>query len=295
METRILVPLDGSPLAEQALDSALEIAKQLDATVVLIRANVVAGNMWDDDPSISTFQEIIETEDARNRDYLQSIVQAHPGHKLETIVVNGVGGMITYAKDHEFDLVVISTKGQTGFTRWWLGSVAERFIRYCGHSVLVVRGHTEQTERPSLFGKVLVPLDGSSLSELALEKATSFVHEELILFQCLDAPGLQAILTPARYEQTLEGQSRAAQCYLEGVAKDFSELAVTRVLGRGRAATEIVKEADERAVNLIVMTTHGQGRQRWFLGSVAESVVKEATVPVLVVRAEPTPVDLHQP
>lgn len=288
-ERRILVPLDGSGLAEQALAAALEISKELNARIVVIRANVIGSDIGDDDSSSMTpFQEMLESENLWNQKYLDSIVEAHPEHNLEAVVLDGIGGMITYAKEKAFDLIVISSKGETGFMRWWLGSVAERLVRHSECSVLVIRGNQELTKPvpPRLFGRVLVPLDGSHLGERALKAAGTFSRNGLVLFQCLASPGLKEMLAPARYQELVECQLRTAHQYLEATAQGFPDQEVECAVGRGRVATQIVDEATRRKVDLIVMTTHGRGEQPWFLGSVAEAVLKESKVPVLVVRVK---------
>jgi nucleotide-binding universal stress UspA family protein len=138
----VLVPLDFSTDAEQALDYAIALAKQLSARVTLRHVLQppavvnVAGGLW---PS-STFLQDLEAEVTRDMETSLTRVTA-AGVKGERRVVHGVPlhQIIETAKAHQVDLIVMGTHGRTGLSQVLLGSVAERVVRLAPCPVLVVR------------------------------------------------------------------------------------------------------------------------------------------------------------
>ena len=157
----ILVPLDGSTLAEQALAAADQLARRSTARVVLVRAP----NM---EPAYATAEsaygmiypeQAIGRASAEARDYLKSVqsLQATRGIQVGTVVVEGdaAGAVVDIASQIKADIIAMSSHGYSGLTRWLLGSVAEKVLRAATCPVLVVR-----SRRP--IKRVLAPLDGSA-------------------------------------------------------------------------------------------------------------------------------------
>jgi nucleotide-binding universal stress UspA family protein len=143
--------------------------------------------------------------------------------------------------------------------------------------------------------KILVPLDGSTLAETALSKAVEFAKENpeavLMLLRAAEAsalPGIDAI------EAQIEAV-REAEEYLAAVETRLYATGVKQVrtsVWYGRPAPAIVEAAHVSKVDLIVMTTHGRsGLGRFFLGSVAESVLRGTTTPILLLHAHGAPVE----
>ena len=138
--------------------------------------------------------------------------------------------------------------------------------------------------------RILVPLDGSPLAEMALPKALELLS---------DRPGATLILLRAAEATTLPGIDpidaqvavvREAESYLAAVADRLREHGITRVVRSvwySGAAQAIVEAARLRRVHLIVMSTHGRsGLSRALRGSVAESVLRRTRTPILLVSAE---------
>ena len=141
--------------------------------------------------------------------------------------------------------------------------------------------------------KILVPLDGSSLAEAALGKAVELADSagaRLLLVRATEARSIPgADPTEAQIKVVTE-----AEDYLAQVGDRLAALGVTNVetsVWYGPAAYAIVEAARLHKVDLITMTTHGRsGLGRLILGSVAESVLRGTTVPILVVRLAEAPV-----
>ncbi len=167
MFEHILVPLDGSQLAERALPLAASIAEAVSAKLTLLRV-VPQFAILAADPML--YEEMNRLGDEESLSYLRSRAEAldlavpidifsETGSAADTI--------IQFAEDHEVDLIMMSSHGRSGLNRWVYGSVAERVLRQapCNTSIINARTVCEQPHR----GKILVPLDGSTLAERALE------------------------------------------------------------------------------------------------------------------------------
>lgn len=151
MYKRILLPLDGSPVAEQSLPHAVAQAARFDAELVLLRALPPL-------PRPATIPEatIQKTEAATAqtaRDYLEHVAAETSAEGIRTTVVLVHGTphdqILGYAEENEIDLIVICTRGQSGFlSRWLMGSVSDRIVRGARVPVLVVRA-TESTPEPA--------------------------------------------------------------------------------------------------------------------------------------------------
>ena len=158
MYSRILVPLDGSELAEAVLSTAHALAGMGPGTLYLVRA-VAASN---------------EPEARRYLKRLAVYLREH-GVVVEAQALRGqpVAVVVEEAARREVDLIVMSTHGRAGAGRWVLGSVADEVLHRTACPVLLLRtGQAGLAARPR---RVLVPLDGSELAEHALAHATSLV------------------------------------------------------------------------------------------------------------------------
>jgi nucleotide-binding universal stress UspA family protein len=143
--------------------------------------------------------------------------------------------------------------------------------------------------------KILVPLDGSMLAEAALPTACDFAARDGAAISLLRA----AEATTLRGADAVEAQVsavREAEEYLAAVVRRLEDKGIRRVethVWYGPAAAAIVEAASAQKVDLVVMCTHGRsGLGRLVLGSVAESVLRGTTTPILVVRADHAPLDV---
>jgi len=143
--------------------------------------------------------------------------------------------------------------------------------------------------------KILVPVDGSTLAEVALSKALDLTREDGGTISLLRAA--EAYTLPGA--DSVEAQViaiREAEEYLAAVVRRFPTRGAGRIethVWYGPAAAAIVEAATVQKVDMIVMSTHGRsGLGRLILGSVAESVLRGTTIPVLIIRADSAPVDV---
>ncbi|MCU0621939.1 MAG: universal stress protein, partial [Gemmatimonadales bacterium] len=175
MYRSILVPLDGSPFAEQALAAAADIAARSKATLHLVlvhqSAAVVAGPGEPVvlDPAID---ERMRAEEGGYLASVRSLVQRGDAFPLVETVLEGpiADAIAKYAHEHAIDLVVMTTHGRGVFSRFWLGSVADRLVRQLEQPLLLLRPQSNQAG-PALpeVRNVLLPLDGSPHAEAMIE------------------------------------------------------------------------------------------------------------------------------
>ena len=147
MYKRILLPLDGSPLSEQALPHAIAIAECFQSELVLLRVSVPL-------PRSPTTAEAIflRAEEATAvlvREYLERVaarVQEH-GITVQVITIEGRPHfqILQYAETNQVDMIVMCSRGQSGLSRWMIGSVADRVMRGANVPVLLVRAHEKET------------------------------------------------------------------------------------------------------------------------------------------------------
>jgi nucleotide-binding universal stress UspA family protein len=182
MYRRVLVPLDGSARAEHAVPTAARIARASEGTVVLVEvANIPLGEFRPSQDAAAggpvTGDRTTQEVDA----YLKQVASSATLSEIatETVVLSGpvAARLLAAAQSKQADLIVLSSHGRTGFSRWVLGSVAEKVARHAPVPVLVLRdagpvplGPQPGTERPL---RVLVPLDGSPVAEEALVPAAA--------------------------------------------------------------------------------------------------------------------------
>jgi nucleotide-binding universal stress UspA family protein len=303
MASRILVPLDGSSLAERALSCALTLAQALPAELVLLRAIWIPPDVSEIlDGSAVNSNVVVDQLEVEANEYLGVLVEnlkrAHlkashavrRGPPAETI--------LDYAEQAAIDHIVMATHGYSGLKRWTHGSVAERVLQTASVPLLLVRvGEQDQAkwwQPPMQCRRILVPLDGSPMAEQILPTVTTVAQAlstELILFQ-VSIVHVSGWMTGEWYlplQGALDTAEKDAQAYLSAVAGRLEDqgLDVTTATSIGSVATCILEYAEANHVDLIAMCTHGRtGLARWALGSVADRVLRAGDIPILLVRGQ---------
>lgn len=313
MLKRILVPLDGSARAERALPVAARIARSGGGSLVLYRAvpmPVTYGAMY---AGVPLSQEIIEEDTAAAKTYLEGLkeglkqLELLRGIPVECAAEVGVpaGLILAQAEGQNVDLIVICSHGRTGLGRWVLGSVAEHISHHALVPVLVLSEHGKiplDSPDPEHLLRVLVPLDGSRMSEAALEPAA-------LLATALAAPhpaALHLTLVVDPFDAVVRQSVPealvidAVKGYLirttERLRARYPALTITWSVGVDTDVTKGILHVAERGedaagatpfggCDVIVMATHGRsGLRRWALGSIAERVLHATKLPVMLVR-----------
>jgi nucleotide-binding universal stress UspA family protein len=296
----ILVPVDGSRLAEQAVPIALAIAELAGSKVRLVLVHQIHQPRVLMEPA-HVYTRTEAGLQKTDRDYLRGLVGRvgeRMGRAVSSVMLKGTVALTLaeYVREVGADLVVMTTHGRGGVRRAWLGSVTDQLIRTLEVPVLAVRARegAAPTETVSV-PEILVPLDGSPLAEAVLEPAAALARlwgAKVSLVQIVQPVLLAtdpAPPFPSGYDEQLTAVQRdAAQDYLRGVAERLREQGIEAtgiaVLG-GATADTILDLARSERVGLVALATHGRGGvRRLALGSVADKLVRAADVPVLVVR-----------
>ena len=293
MFRKVLVPLDGSILAEHALSTALSLVQASQGTLLLLRVPVfrelavasVPGYDW-----LPPTDEVLARPRQEARTYLQDFTYARPYDDitLETMVVDGdvASAIVDTARAKGVDLIVMTTHGRSGLSRWALGSVTERVLQQTPCPVLAVRpNHT--------ISRVLFPLDGSRLAEASLVPGLAIARllgAEVVLFHAVtrEGPSLPGVKRPddaaAPARVTVREDPVA---YLSDVAArfDLSPGKCRTIVREGAAGQQILDVAAEEQVDLVAMATHGYtGVRRWLYGSTTEKVLRGTHKGMLIVR-----------
>lgn len=278
MYKTILVPLDGSKLAEQALPLALAIARGAHAALRLVRVQVPKSNNADENSYLAT-------------------VSATASVPTETAVLNGpvAATLCRYALDVQANLMVLTTHGRGPLSRFWLGSTTDELIRHTPAPLLVYRPNPDAPPPANFrFHRILVPLDGSDVAEEAIGPAAELarIMEAKLTFLRVVEP--VPLVTPDGLMYSPPALDAAFTDDLVGEARKYVDHVAARWQGEGLkvetrvAVSELPTEAVLEAAaghDLIALATHGRSRMaRLFLGSVADKVVRGAACPVLVVR-----------
>jgi nucleotide-binding universal stress UspA family protein len=296
----LLVPLDGSRFAERALTVAVPLALQHSATIVLTTAfalpplqHPVVGVLPGEAPAGSRVRDEIraQLERVARRVATKYRVTTATQFREGPIVDELERGV----RESDADLVVMASHGRSGASRLWLGSVTDALLRRASVPMLVTR-----TARPwalttadePIFPRVLVALDGSRHAERALADALRLIGDytcHIVLASVHDAP--PAPVSPAWAE---EAAHELRERYLKPLAAKHAKPSLTftaRVVVDSDPARALLAMAKKENAFLISLATHGRtGVRRAVIGSVADKVIRGATVPVLVSPAhgEPT-------
>ena len=313
MYSKVIVPLDGSDLSEQSLPYAELIAKSLNVPIELVQAydilppSLLGGS--NRQGVVSALEEgsraraLVSMENQRRRlegDGLSVNLVAQRGPAADVIVA--VAGADPTA------LVVMSTHGRGGISRWVMGSVTDKVLHTIPNPMLIVRANVLGPAAPeSSLRSVVVPLDGSPLSELAIPHAISVAgalsagitvlritpsedqyRTQLNLALPEMGTGTMPDFDMASPDELTADDAAEASDYLDDVSNRMSIDHAHGVATEHQVNDNIAQTIIERASaqpSLVAMTTHGRsGVGRMVLGSVTDRVIRHSNLPVLVIR-----------
>jgi nucleotide-binding universal stress UspA family protein len=287
MWKKILVPLDGSDLAELALPYAEELANAFKSEVILLHVS---------EPSESHYQHMHQL-------YIEEVAQRVKDRirKIRPVLVTGKSAeeIIGYAEKNDVGLLIMTSHGRSGILSWATGSIASKLLQAATMPVLLVKAAKpkRRVTREVLLNRILLPLDGSEAGEAAVAyvgELMSRLESEVTLLGVISSGqhirsvgGLDYISYPP---EQIEIFKKEAQEYLDGVYRRLKRrrgtVRVTINVGAGDVGQGIIKFAEEKGVDLIAVSSHGHsGIEKWVFGSIANKVVQGSKAPVLVVKA----------
>lgn len=291
MYDKILVPLDGSELAEVTLWYAARLAVRLHSSVTLVYVTspneLTSPHLYQCylRDVIARMKEVATktTEDKSNGDISvdYKVLKGDPAEEI-----------VDYADKAKTDLIILSTQGKSGIKRWALGNVANKVVRATRKQVLLIRAKgTKSDVYKDTLTKVLVPVDGSKGSESIL-KYTNYLAAELNLSVTLFHMWMREYeIYPTKDKLKEVQQARKHESeYVKRLGAKLSKQglnidAVFKEIFQGKEAEEIIKLAEEGKYSMVAMATHGRsGVGRWIFGSNADKVLNEGSTPLLLVR-----------
>ncbi len=318
MFEHILVPLDGSTRAEQALPVAARIARAVGGSVELLQVvNVIVDGRPFYVHNTSFMQTVLNEELEKAKDYLVSVAHSEGflGIRTETEATLGVVAqtILTYAQLHKIDIIVMSSHGLTGFKRWALGSVAQKVVRHSPVPVLLLReGGSQLAELHSDAThplRALVALDGSPLAEAVLEPTAHLIAA--LATPAVGALHLTQVVKPTIIqsehdfeqsdlnvgEQTLHEAvtylSTLADNLYNGIAAELGLRVTWSVTTHQDVADALIRMAElgentgtleVEGCDLIAISTHGRGgSEHWMMGSITERVLDGTKLPLFIV------------
>jgi nucleotide-binding universal stress UspA family protein len=297
----ILVPVDGSPLAERALAVALDIARRAGGAVHLVRAHVPLAIVGATAEGVFT-QDMLAADDAlraRATTYVTELAKrlgAEWGVRVEPRVADGSpAGVITEtAEAVDAGLIVMTTHGAGGFAPDWLGSVCDAVIRHSHRPVLALPENDTHAMEALVPKRLMLPLDGSARADAVIPIARDLA---LLFGAEIDVVRMVAPYVPNDVVATLaadrpdpygiDAEAAEAKASIDTVVAGLAEKgikahAVVRMeLNPVRALMEHCKETDP---DIIVIATQGRGISRLIVGSVADKLIRAAKRPVLALR-----------
>ena len=302
MFSKIVVPLDGSPVAEVLLPYARALAQGPRLPVELLSVIDLDEMARHIDTERGLFLDTLDDfETHRREEYLDALAKSFSGVAVTWRVERGAAAslIVERAAADKAALVCMATHGRSGLQRWLLGSVAEKVLRATENPLLLVRASdSAPVTGVNALDAIIVPLDGSPVAEQVLPTVAELARGlgiDVILFRAYNIPYGSFYEGGGSYAVDLQRLSASietdVQLYLEErravllAQAGFAKLAYASK--EGLAPDAIIDFARNKPGSLIAMCSHGRsGVRRWVLGSVTETVVRHASNPVLILRAE---------
>lgn len=296
MFKHILLPLDGSRLAEAAIPLTADLAEKLNAQVTLL--HVIEKNA---PRQIHGQHHLVDDEEACR--YLAKIEQERfpqalkvESHVHSEEVSEVARSIVEHSGEFTPDLIVLSAHGAGGLRDLVVGSIAQQVIASGSVPVLLLKPDEEGRIHYTGFTSLLVALDGDPVHETSLQVAAELAAGLDIRIHLLRVvPTLGTLnpqdaasgtLLPAATSAMLDIEEEDAACYLQEKVDGLREtgIAVTAEVVRGDPAQEVIKSASQQDSSIIVLGTHGKkGMNAFWAGSVAPRIVASSTLPVLLV------------
>jgi nucleotide-binding universal stress UspA family protein len=297
----ILVPLDGSQLADCVLPHVVAIARPFDSAITLLR-------MLEKNHAGTSAQlfdllnwQINKTRSALYLDKIQARLESS-NIRVQTEVREGLiaEGITEYAQNQGMKLIILSSHGRHGLTQWGISSVTQKTILSAQTSLLIVRAHAGELAEAPVYRNILVPLDGSQRAENVLPIITqlaSFHKSHIHLVQVIQTPEMARQMPPAREDielsnRIVERNREEAERYLEQLKlRSYLEgiTVQTHLIASDNAAAALHQLAEQENIDLVALSAHGySGNHQWPYGSMVNNFIMYGKVSLLIVQDLPS-------
>lgn len=294
MFNKILIPLDGSPLAETVLPHVIALARSYESDIYLLRVLDPKGV-----PTISGSRDHLEWQiiKAEAKAYLNNIrdrlqeIDLHP--EIHIMEGSAAESILEFAADHDINLMILSSHGQSGISGWNVSSVVQKIILRARTSVMIVRayypfkgGLTELKYR-----RILVPLDGSLRAEVVLPVVNKLANKqgsELIICHVVRRPEMPRHIQLSQEdielsEKVTQRNRIEASRYLEQVNSIVDARTDTRLIVDDSIVAPLYELVEQEQIDLVVLCAHGySGGTKWPYGSTVISFIAYGNTPMLI-------------
>lgn len=296
MIEHILVPLDGSSLAECVLPHVVAVARACGSRVTLLQ---VLERPYASGPARFVDPLRWYMSEAEARAYLDGWANRlqEAGLRVQSVLLEGQAAerIIEFARAEGTGLIILSSHGRSGLSGWNVSSIVQKIILRAYVSAMLVRAYQPApTELIGLrYQRLLLPLDGSQRAECALPLATHlarFHRAELLLAHVVSRPPLPRRLMVAQEDIELadriaERNRVEALRYLEQLRPQPDVDVRTRLLIGDHVAAILHDLVEEESVDLVILSAHGySGGTRWPYGSMTVNFIGYGTTPLLIVQ-----------
>jgi nucleotide-binding universal stress UspA family protein len=300
MFKNIIVPLDGSRLAEAALPYAMSFAQAFVSTVSLVHVLQRSELFWVTDENRRYIDALEERARNAAQHYLDEKAKeiGSKAIRVSSTIVDGAPAEVLSAYGARpadtGDLIALSTHGRGGLGRFFLGSVTDRILQSATTPLLIVRPKDDGIVHAAQLASLIVPLDGSALAETILPVVIEVARGLSLRVNLVQIVPVGSVMyggVESMYAgNLLQEMQDSAEAYLERIAENLRVeglLVDKQVMLHHHAGAGVVDLAKDLGGSLIAISTHGRtGFDRWMLGSVTDHVVRTGGSPVLVVRPE---------
>ncbi len=301
----ILVPLDGSLLAECVLPHAMAMAQAFDAKVTLLRVL----DKHQDGQSAQLF-DLLDWQIAKTdaKLYLEKVAARfnESGVQTQEAVLEGLAAesITEFAQNQGIKLIILSSHGHAGLSQWGISSVTQKIIYSAPASVMLIRARQPVTGelilRERLYQRVMVPLDGSWRAENVLPTTTllsRFHKSKIHLVHVVKTPEMARHMPLVSEDLDLSNRIVArnreeAVRYLDQMRlySSFVDLDLqTHLLVTDNAAAALHDLAENEHIDLVALSAHGySGNRQWPYGSMVNNFILYGQVPLLIVQDLPS-------
>lgn len=296
MFNRILVPLDRSPIAECVLPHLIAFAAVYDARVTVIHVMEcpeASNRLQPIDPL--SWQLCKSEAEAYLNDVTGRLFEA--GLEAEFVLLEGQPAqtIIEHAQSCAVNLIIMSSHGRTGMSRWNVNSVVRKVIQESLISTMVIRAYNPAVDKLQglNYERLLVPLDGSLRSECVLPTAVTLAKKHqanLLLAHVVVKPEMPR-QTPLNQndldliQRFVDRNLSAANDYFKRLLTRLDVDFVPRVLVSENIAISLHQLVEDETVDLVVISAHGySGYAKWPYGSLTTSFIEYGTTPLLVIQ-----------
>jgi nucleotide-binding universal stress UspA family protein len=299
MIDHILVPLDGSLLAERVLPHLLAIAHPFESRVTLLRVmsrDQTEGSGRLIDPLDWQMRE------AEARAYLNRMAEklSEAEMSVDRVLLEGEPAtlILEHAHNENVDLIILSSHGVSGLTSWNISSIVHKTVNRVHKPTMIVRAHQTLPDdvKEVEYNRLLIPLDGSQRAECVLPMAAriaEYHQAELILAHVVRRPEVPRRGPPSQEDielakELVERNLAEAELYLRQIKRRFSGDLNTHLMVGEDVADALHNLVGQETPDLVVMSAHGySGSTQWPYGSLALNFIAYGTTPLVIVQ------DLH--